>query len=146
MLELRRIVAGLVQQRCVCFDFAARHRQFARQSDTASAFLFERVTMLPRARRQLSSRGGRLLHEGGRFFALLSEQLCGLRGLRPQLQIEPTPGLGKLIRQSLCTLLPLQGSSCFRYGRLRGRLDLCSLLRPRLRAGLIGFGVVGKRR
>jgi hypothetical protein len=104
LLELRRIVARLVQQCYVCLDFAARQRKFARQRGTASAFLFKCAAMLLRARRQLLSRGGGVLQEGRRFIAFLSVQLCGIRGLRPQLQIEPvdsSPGLGKLIRQNL---------------------------------------------
>ena len=94
------------------------------------------------------TRGGGLLHDGGRFLALLSEQLCGFRGPRLQLEIEPidsAPGLGKLIRQSLCTLLLLQGLSRFRRGRLHGLLDVRSLLRRRLNSGLIGFGLLLKR-
>jgi predicted RNase H-like HicB family nuclease len=143
LLELRRILARLAQQRYLRLDFAARHREFAGQSGSASALFFERVAMLHRARRQLLSRGGGILQKGGRFVALLSEQLCGIRGPRPQLPIEPidsAPGVGKLIRQNLCTLLLLQGLSRLRCRRLHGLLEL----RPRLRSGLIGLGPLVK--
>ena len=82
--------------------------------------------MLHRARGQLLSRGGGLLREGGHFIALLSEQLCRILGPRPQLLIEPidsAPGLRKLIRQNLWTML-LQGLLRFRRGRLQGLLDM----------------------
>jgi hypothetical protein len=65
--------------------------------------------MLLRARRQLFSRSGGILREGGRFFALLSKQLCGIRGRRPRL------------------------------------LGPRRLLRRRLQAGLIAFGLLLKR-
>ena len=72
----------------------------------ALAFLVQRLMKFRRARGQLLSRVCDFLREGGRFLALLFEQLCALRGFRPQLRIGflcDTPGFGQLF-QGLGTL------------------------------------------
>ena len=109
LLELRRLVALLARRRRLHLDGSPRLRQFGCQRSTASAFLFERV--LHHAGRQLFSCSGGILREGGHLFALLAERLCGGRGLRFQLQIEPidgAAGLGRLLRQNLLTWLVLR--------------------------------------
>src|SRR5258708_24370014 len=105
LFHVHGFVARLAQQCYLCLDFAARLSEFARQRGTASAFLFERLAMLHYAPRQISSHGGGLLRDGGRFVALLFERLYALRGFCPQLLELGTPGLGQLLRQSLGRLL-----------------------------------------
>ena len=68
-------VSSLAFNSAACVSiFPLRSRKFARQCGAARALLFERLTMLLRARGQLLSRGGGLQRESGCFFALLFER------------------------------------------------------------------------
>ena len=71
LLLLHGFTDCLLQLRGLGLDLALCRCLFARQRRAARAFLFERVTMLFRARGQLFSRDGGLQRESGRFFASL---------------------------------------------------------------------------
>ena len=73
LLLLHGFIDGLLRLRGPGLDLACVAK-FARQRRAARAFLFERLTMLLRARGQLFSRDGGLQRESGRFFALLFER------------------------------------------------------------------------
>src|SRR5207237_672027 len=102
LLELRRLVALLARRRRRHLDGSQGLPRLGCQRRTSAASLFERVP--PHAGRQLFFCSGGISREGGHLFALLAERLCGGRGLRFQLQIEPIDGaggLGRLLRQNL---------------------------------------------
>ena len=127
----------------VLFIFPRRRRTFARQCDGLRALLFERLTVLFRARGRPLSRGGGLQREGGCFFALFFERSRVARGFRLQLHIEPRDsgsGVPRLLRPSWIV-----------RGLLRFRRDcdlglLRSLLRFGWRAGLVGLELTGVSR
>ncbi|XIA64495.1 hypothetical protein ACFIOY_37580 [Bradyrhizobium sp. TZ2] len=81
LLELPCFVACLALRR-LHLNCALCRCQLARQRGAACALLVERLAMLRRARGQLCPRGRGLLREGGRFLALLFNQLYALRGFR----------------------------------------------------------------
>src|SRR5207302_3905035 len=111
LLELRRLVAPLARRGHLRLDGLPRLREFGCQ----------RLGPVVLSRQLFSCSGG-ISRERGDLFALLAERLCGGRGLRFQLQIEPidgAAGLGRLLRQNLLTWLVLR-----RLSRLRRRQGL----------------------